>query len=139
MGKPQLVVEDAKKPAAGFVTNQPVWASPEDLQELNEEYKSIEKVRQRTNARATKVSLFLKDNYFRTDKTFTFLYWPLMKRQMSVRYFFPKKNLAVDQFLRVDKDVLTEIAFKNAAFKDTKIKYFPMMPNSRLLDLAEYI
>lgn len=138
MGKPQLA-EDTKKPAAGFTTNRPVWATPEDLSEINEEFASIERQRQRQSLRANKVSLFLKDNFFRTDKTFIFLYWPAMKRQMSVRYFFPKKKLAVDQFIFVNKEILAEIEFKKRVFKDSGFKYFPMMPQSRMLDLADYI
>lgn len=138
MGKPQTV-ESATKPAAGFVTNRPMWANSEDLQEVQEEMASIEKARLRTNARATKVSTFLKDQYFRTDKTFVYLFWPALKRQLSVRYFFPKKNLAIDQFRERNKDILAEVEFKKAAFKAAGVKYFPMFPEHKLLDLAEYL
>ena len=138
MGKSQLV-EDVKKPAAGFAEDRTRFLNPEDVQELHEEMNSMERLRLKTNARATKVSLFLKDNYFRTDKTFVYLYWPLMKRQMSVRYFFPKKNLAIDQFRHRDKDIIAEVEFKKAAFKAAGVKYFPMFPEHKLLDLADYL
>ena len=89
MGKPQILEHKA---AAGFVENRPVWANAEDLQDIQEELASMEKVRLRTNLRATKVSRFMKDNYFRTDKTFVYLYWQKMKRQLFDE-FFPEKNL----------------------------------------------
>ena len=136
MGKTQLA---ENKPAAAFVENRPIWATPEDMQEINEEIESMQKAQQRTNARATKVSKFMKDNFFRTDKTFVYLYHPVWKRQLSVRYFFPKKNLAIDQFMQRDKEILAEVEFKKNAFKGTGVKYFPMFPENKLLDLAEYL
>lgn len=138
MGKTQLV-EDVKKPAAGFVEDKSRFLNPEDVSEIQEEMKDIERARLRTNARANKVSMFLKDNFFRTDKTFVYLYWPARKMQMSVRFFFPKKNLAVDQFRYRDKDVIAEVEFKKTAFKVAGVKYFPMFPEHKLLDLADYL
>lgn len=138
MGKPQLV-EDVKKPAAGFAEDRTRFQNPEDIAELREEMQSIELARLKTNKRATKVSLFMQDNFFRTDKTFPYLYWPSRAMQVSVRYFFPKKNLAIDQFRTRDKEIMAEVEFKKTAFKAAGVKYFPMFPENRLLDLADYI
>ena len=138
MGKTQLV-EDIKKPAAGFAEDKTRFQNPEDISEIQEEMKGLERARLRTNQRATKVSVFLKDNYFRTDKTFVFLFWPLMKKQLCVRYFFPNKGLAIDQFMSHNKGIDAEVAFKKEVFKGTNIKYFPMFPENKLLDLADYI
>lgn len=138
MGKSQLV-EDIKKPAAGFAEDRTRFLNPEDVQEIQEELKDMERIRLRTNSRANKVSMFLKDNFFRTDKTFVFLYWNARKMQMSVKMFFPKKNLAIDQFRSKDKDILAEVEFKKAAFKAAGVKYFPMFPENKLIDLADYL
>lgn len=136
MGKTQLA--ETHKPAAGF-TDRTVFQNPEDIAELNEQMIAMEKLRQKESGRANKVSTFLKDNYFRTDKTWPFLFWPTFKMQLSVRMFFPKKNLAIDQFRSPTKIDLAAVEFKKKILKEKGIKYFPMFAENKLMELADYL
>lgn len=138
MGNPQ-VAERHNKPAAGFAEDKLRFQSPEDIVELAEQFKSIEKKRQRDGARATKVSEFLGDNMYRIDKTWPFLYSPVFRMQLSVRFYFPRKNLAIDQFRSPTKQDFAAIEFKKKMFKEHKIKYFPMLPQTKLMELADYL
>ena len=137
MGKTQLAT-DVKKPAAGFISKTTVETS-EDVAEIAEQIEAIEKVRTRESARATKVSKFLGDNYFRTDKTWPFLFWPAFKMQLSVRYFFPNKNLAIDQFRSPTKIDMAAVDFKRKVLAEKGIKYFPMFPQNKMMELADYL
>lgn len=138
MGKPQHAESAVVTPAAKFVENAG-FKNPEDVEEIAEQLKDMERKRQRESARATKVSVFLKDSFFRTDKTWPFLFWDKFKIQLSVRYFFPRKNLAIDQFKSPTKMELAAIEYKREKLKANGIKYFPMFAQHRLIDLAEYL
>ena len=140
MGKPQHAdTPTAVAPAAKFADSRASFRNPEDVDEIQDQLKAIEKKRQIDQGRATKVSAFLKDNFFRTDKTWPFLYWKPFAMQLSVRYYFPRKNLAIDQFKAPTKTDLLAIEFKKKVLKEQGIKYFPMFAENRLMDLAEFL
>jgi hypothetical protein len=138
MGKSQLV-EESKKPVGAFIDDRNRFLNPEDVQETQEQLKDIERQRLRTQARSNKVSRFLQDSFFRTDKTWPFLFWPVQKLQLSVRMYFPKKNLAIDQFRSPTKTDLAAVDFKRKVLAENGIKYFPMFPQHKLMDLADYL
>ena len=107
--------------------------------EISEMQNDMQRKYQRDSARANKVSTFLNDNFYRTDKTFPFLFWPLANRQVSVSMFFPKKNLAIDKYPRPTEYDRKEVEFKRSEFKKHDIKYLPMFPETKLMELADFL
>lgn len=142
MGKSQVTqlerdAKDPTKPAASWVGSR--VKDPELIRELEETANDMYRARERQAAKANKVSKFLNETFYRCDKTWPWFSWPVMKHQLSVKMYFPKKNLAVDQFRNPTDYDRKCVEFKKQILKEHKINYVCLFPENRLLDLMEYI
>jgi hypothetical protein len=144
MGKSQASIaaqereqKDPTKPAGRWAGS--AVKDPELAQELAEQAADMQRLRQRNEAKSNKVCKFLNETFYRTDKTWSWFNWPLTAQQLSVKMFFPNKNLAVDQFPNPTDFDRQCVEFKKKILKEHKIKYFPMFPENKLLELSEYI
>ena len=111
----------------------------QEAAELDDAINSMQRARERQAAKANKVSTFLGETFYRCDKTWPWFSWPVMNQQLSVKMYFPKKNLAVDQFRNPTDIDRKSVAFKTKLLKEHKINYVCLFPENRLLDLADYI
>lgn len=110
----------------------------EDLIEAQEESSDLFRKCARESARQNKVTRFLKQDFWRVDKTWPSLYWKVGGWQSRVEMYFPKLNLAVDRFLRPTSMDRQEAAFKATALKSEGVNYVALFPETKLKELSKY-
>lgn len=111
----------------------------EDWQDAQEEAADLGRKAGREASRSNKVASFLGQKFWRTGKTWPFLYWRVGGWQSRVELYFPTINLAVDRYRRPTSMDRQEAAFKAQALKANGIKYVALFPENKLKELSRYI
>lgn len=124
-------------PASKFVTPS-ASDTDEDWAEAQEEASDMARKASRENSRTNKVAQFLGQKFWKTDKTWPFLYWKVGGWQARVEMYFPALNLAVDRYLRPTSMDRQEAAFKAAALKANGVNYTALFPETRLSELSRH-
>jgi len=139
MGKPQVRASenDPARPVARWVG--PANMDPETAAELAETAADMQRARDRASKQSNKLCRFMNETFYRVDKTWPWLKWSVTGEQMKVRFFFPTKNLAIDQFANPTDWDRKQVEAKRRLFKEHGIKYFPMFPENKLMELADYL
>lgn len=133
------MTNDVKTPHAVFVRQRAAeLEASEDALEMQEEASDFARKQNREAGRMNRISSFLGESFYRTDKTWHFLYWKMAGVQLSVEMYFPKKNLAVDRFPRPTSLDRQAAAFKATVLRANKVNYVALFPENRLAELERY-
>jgi hypothetical protein len=110
----------------------------EDWADMAEEAMDAGRKRDREAARMNRISTYLGERFYRTCKTWPFLYWKVAGVQLSVDMYFPTKNLAVDRFPRPTSLDRQAAAFKAMVLRAKGVNYVALFPENRLADLERF-